>query len=81
MVREWLAENCSKKIAEETRILYAGPITETNTENIIKLNGVDGFLLGSSSTKPVFRNIFDMVYSQAVRDFSLNSSPEKEAKD
>ena len=32
-----------------------------NTEDIIKLPGVDGFLIGSTSCKPVFRNIFDMV--------------------
>jgi len=71
LIRNWLNENCGKEIANETRILYGGPVTETNTENIIKLPGVDGFLIGSTSTKPVFRNIFDMVNNQAVRDASF----------
>ena len=61
LIRNWLQENCGNDIAEETRILYGGPVTETNTEDIIKLPGVDGFLIGSTSCKPVFRNIFDMV--------------------
>ena len=70
MIREWLTTNVSAQVAQDTRILYAGPITETNTENIIKLKDVDGFLIGSSSTKPVFRNIFDMVTEQVERDFT-----------
>ena len=61
LIRNWLQENCGNDIAEETRILYGGPVTETNTEDIIKLPGVDGFLIGSTSCKPVFRNIFEMV--------------------
>lgn len=61
LIRNWLQENCGNEIAEETRILYGGPVTETNTEDIIKLPGVDGFLIGSTSCKPVFRNIFEMV--------------------
>jgi triosephosphate isomerase len=60
-IRGWLEKNCSKQIANQTRIVYGGPITETNTENLIKLKDVDGFLVGSTSTKPVFRNIFDIV--------------------
>ena len=68
MIRTWLKDNCSEEIARDTRILYAGPVTETNTENLIKLEGVDGFLVGSTSCKPVFRSIFDMVHAHALRD-------------
>lgn len=68
MIRQWLHDNCSEQIAKETKILYAGPVTETNTENLIKLQGVDGFLVGSTSCKPVFRSIFEMVHTQAQRD-------------
>ena len=67
IIRDWLANNCSQEISQATRIVYAGPITETNTENIIKLKDVDGFLMGSTSTKPVFRNIFDMVSAHVER--------------
>lgn len=63
MIRDWLKSNCSEQIAQDTRILYGGPVTETNTDNLIKLPGVDGFLIGSTSCKPVFRNIFEMVHA------------------
>jgi hypothetical protein len=29
---------------------------------------VDGFLVGTSSTKPAFREIFETVYKQALKD-------------
>ena len=69
MIREWLRKNTTQEIAKTTRIVYAGPVTETNTENLIKLRDVDGFLVGSTSTKPVYRNIFDMVNAQVEKDF------------
>jgi len=68
IIRTWLKDNCGGDVSTKTRIIYAGPITETNTENIIKLPDVDGFLIGSTSTKPVFRNIFDLVVSHVERD-------------
>jgi len=70
LIRDWLRDHCTEETSNDTRILYGGPVTETNTENLIKLQGVDGFLIGSTSCKPVFRNIFDMVHAQAQRDFS-----------
>lgn len=76
-IRAWLHDNCGAEIANETRILYGGPVTETNAENIIKLKDLDGFLVGSTSTKPAFRTIFDLVNAQALRDQSY-SEPSKE---
>lgn len=70
IIRTWLHENCSPEIAKSTRILYGGPVTETNTENLIKLDGVDGFLIGSTSCKPVFRSIFEMIHIQAQKDLN-----------
>jgi triosephosphate isomerase len=67
LIRAWLRDNCSAEIANQTRILYGGPVTETNTENLIKLKDVDGFLVGSTSCKPVFRSIFEMLFAQAKR--------------
>ena len=55
IIREWLRENAGEEIADEIRILYGGPVTEMNTENLIKLPGVDGFLVGTTSCKPVCR--------------------------
>ena len=68
LIRGWLRDNCGAKVAQETRILYGGPITETNAENIIKLKDVDGFLIGTTSTKPAFRPIFEIVHAQAQKD-------------
>ena len=68
MIRNWMAENCSEAIAKNTRILYGGPVTGQNCENLIKLQDVDGFLVGSTSCKPVFRSIFEMIHAQAVKD-------------
>jgi triosephosphate isomerase len=68
MIRQWLQANTSEQIASSTRILYGGPVTESNTDKLIELPGVDGFLVGSTSCKPVFRNIFDMVHAQAEKD-------------
>lgn len=67
LIRNWLKDNCGPEIASTTRIIYGGPITETNTENIIKLADVDGFLVGQTSCKPVFRSIFDMVSSHSMK--------------
>ena len=66
-----MCTNVSEEVGKSTRILYGGAVTETNTENLIKLKDVDGFLIGSTSCKPVFRSIFDMVHTQATRDASL----------
>jgi triosephosphate isomerase len=54
-------ENVNEAASEKVRIVYGGSVTETNAENFIKLTGVDGFLVGSISTRPIFRTIFEMV--------------------
>lgn len=62
LIREWLKKNVSVEVSKKVRIIYAGSVTETNCENLIRLNEVDGFLVGSSSIKPAFREIFETVY-------------------
>ena len=47
--------------------MYGGSVTETNCENLIKLQDVDGFLMGTSSIKPSFRNVFEIVYGHAAK--------------
>lgn len=56
-----MEENSSKEVADNIRILYAGSVTDSNCENLIKLSEVDGFIVGSSSIKPAFRDIFEVV--------------------
>ena len=63
IIRGWLKEHAGEQVAQDTRILFGGPVTETNSENLIKLDDVDGFLVGSTSCKPVFRTIFDCVHA------------------
>ena len=43
------------------RIVYGGAVTETNADKLIELPDLDGFMIGSTSTKPIFRTIFDVV--------------------
>jgi len=65
MIRQWLRTNISEEAAEVTRIVYGGSVTEVNAANFSKLPDVDGFLVGSTSTKPIFRTIFEHVNSEA----------------
>lgn len=50
------------------RIVYGGSVTETNADKLIELPDNDGFLIGSTSTKPIFRTIFDIVNRCVDRD-------------
>ncbi len=68
MIRNWVATNVSKEAAAITRIVYGGNVTETNAANFVRLPDVDGFLVGSTSTKPIFRKIFDMVAAEAAQN-------------
>lgn len=67
-IRKWISTHASAALGESIRIIYAGSVTETNCENLVKLSQVDGFLVGTSSTKPGFRDIFETVYKQACKD-------------
>ncbi len=53
------------------RIVYGGSVTETNADKLIELPDVDGFMIGSTSTKPIFRTIFDIVNTQAETQWIL----------
>lgn len=68
IVRAWIKENVSEEAAAKVRIVYGGSVTETNAENFIKLPDVDGFLVGTISTKPIFRTIFEMVINQTKNE-------------
>jgi triosephosphate isomerase (TIM) len=65
MIRQWLHTNISEEAAEVTRIVYGGSVTEINAPTFAKLPDVDGFLVGSTSTKPIFRTIFELVKLEA----------------
>lgn len=64
MIRKWVSTNVNEAAAESVRIVYGGSVTEKNAVNFMKLADVDGFLVGTISTKPIFRTIFDMINKQ-----------------
>jgi triosephosphate isomerase len=58
-IREWLSKNVSDKIADETRILYGGSVSEKNCVELSKQADIDGFLVGGASLKPAFVDIIN----------------------
>ena len=58
-IRKWLSENVSVEIAHKVRIIYGGSVTETNCNELILENDIDGFLVGGASLKSAFKVIVD----------------------
>ncbi|KAI0406702.1 triose-phosphate isomerase-like protein [Xylaria palmicola] len=56
-IREWLAKNVSQSVADETRILYGGSVSEKNCKDLSTQKDIDGFLVGGASLKPAFVDI------------------------
>lgn len=66
-IRRLLTENVSAEVAEATRIVFGGSVTETNGPNLIKQPDVDGFLVGATCIKPgTFRTLFGIVEARAT---------------
>lgn len=51
-IRKWLGETISAEVADNTRIIYGGSVSEKNCRDLAKENDVDGFLVGGASLKP-----------------------------
>jgi triosephosphate isomerase len=56
-IREWLSKTVSSSVAENTRIIYGGSVSEKNCRELAKEPDVDGFLVGGASLKPAFVDI------------------------
>jgi len=56
-LRNWLRQNLSETVANETRIIYGGSVSEKNAKDLIVQNDIDGFLVGGASLKPAFTDI------------------------
>ncbi|OBT76956.1 triosephosphate isomerase [Pseudogymnoascus sp. 05NY08] len=56
-LRQWLAKTISDKVAEETRIIYGGSVSEKNCKDLATQPDIDGFLVGGASLKPAFVDI------------------------
>jgi triosephosphate isomerase (TIM) len=63
-----VAQNVNEEAGEQVRIVYGSSMTETNIKNFIKLNDVDWFLLGTISTRPIFRTILAMTNKQVENE-------------
>ena len=60
-IRKWVRENIGEAQSKVVRIVYGGSVTESNADKLVELADLDGFMIGSTSTKPIFRTIFDIV--------------------
>lgn len=50
-VREWIAENFSRKTADVMRILYGGSVKPDNVKDLMSRPDIDGALVGGASLK------------------------------
>ena len=51
-IRKWLSETISPEVADNTRVIYGGSVSEKNCADLAKEADVDGFLVGGASLKP-----------------------------
>ena len=58
-IRKWLEKEVSKKVADETRIIYGGSVTDTTASSLIQKKDIDGFLVGGASLKKAFQKIVE----------------------
>ena len=58
-IREWLKKDISPEVAESTRIIYGGSVSEKNCKDLSKQSDIDGFLVGGASLKPAFVDIIN----------------------
>ncbi|KAI9323556.1 triosephosphate isomerase [Dichotomocladium elegans] len=56
-IREWLAENVSKDVADSVRIIYGGSVKGSNAAELAKKPNIDGFLVGGASLQEDFLTI------------------------
>lgn len=47
-----MSNSVSSEVAENTRIIYGGSVSEGNCKQLAKQKDVDGFLVGGASLKP-----------------------------
>ncbi|KAK7428542.1 triosephosphate isomerase [Neonectria magnoliae] len=54
-----LLRGISSQVADETRILYGGSVSEKNCKELSTQPDIDGFLVGGASLKPAFVDIIN----------------------
>ena len=58
-IREWLGKELGQDVADKTRIIYGGSVSEKNCKDLAKQGDIDGFLVGGASLKPAFVDIIN----------------------
>ena len=58
-IRQWMGKEVGQKVADETRIIYGGSVSEKNCRELAKEADIDGFLVGGASLKPAFVDIIN----------------------
>ena len=56
-IRKWLGNVLGSDSASAMRIIYGGSVKGSNCEELIKMEDIDGFLIGGASLKPDFGDI------------------------
>ena len=56
-LRDWLKDNVSPEVSQETRIIYGGSVSAKNSDELATQPDVDGFLVGGASLKPEFVDV------------------------
>lgn len=51
-IRAWLKKEVGDDVAESTRIIYGGSVTDGNCKELAGQPDIDGFLVGGASLKP-----------------------------
>jgi len=63
-LRQWLADNVSKKASDSVRILYGGSVNDKNSDELGTKPNIDGFLVGGASLNgDAFTTIVDSAKS------------------
>jgi triosephosphate isomerase len=54
-----MGKELGQQVAEATRIIYGGSVSEKNCKDLAKEADIDGFLVGGASLKPAFVDIIN----------------------
>lgn len=58
-IRQWLKKEVNEMVAENTRIIYGGSVSDKNCKDLATQPDIDGFLVGGASLKPAFVDIIN----------------------
>jgi len=62
-IRELVASKVSKEVADGLRIVYGGSMNEKNAPDLLKMENIDGGLIGGVSLKPGFCDVVATAHS------------------